>query len=62
MAAILAARRYKPRLFWICLPFFLAMCVATVYGRYHYVADVIAGVAVGAIGWTAGETLMRPSR
>ena len=55
MVAILAARRYRPWLFWIGLPFFVAMCVATVYGRYHYVADVIAGIAVGAIGWAAGE-------
>jgi membrane-associated phospholipid phosphatase len=62
MVAILAARRYKPRLFWICLPFFLGMCVATVYGRYHYVADVIAGIAVGAMAWGAGERLMEWSR
>ena len=58
MVALLAARRYKPWLFRICLPFFAAMCVATVYGRYHYVADVIAGIAVGAIGWAAGQRLM----
>ncbi len=37
------------------------MCVATVYGRYHYVADVIAGIAVGSIGWAAGQRLMRKS-
>ena len=55
MVALLAARRYKPWLFWICLPFFLSMCVATVYGRYHYIADVLAGIAVGAIGWAAGQ-------
>jgi len=58
MVALLAARRYKPWLYRICLPFFAAMCVATVYGRYHYVADVIAGIAVGAIGWAAGQRLM----
>ena len=58
MVAILAARRYKPWLYWICLPLFAAMCVATVYGRYHYVADVIAGIAVGAIGWAVGQRLM----
>lgn len=58
MVAILAARRYKPWLFWICLPFFASMCVATVYGRYHYIADVLAGLAVGAIGWAAGQYLM----
>jgi membrane-associated phospholipid phosphatase len=58
MVAMLAARRYKPWRFWICLPCFLSMCVATVYGRYHYVADVLAGIVVGAIGWAAGQWLM----
>jgi membrane-associated phospholipid phosphatase len=58
MVALLAARRYKAWLFWICLPFFLSMCVATVYGRYHYVADVLAGIVVGAIGWGAGQWVM----
>lgn len=58
MVAILAAYRYKPWLFWLCLPFFTAMCVATVYGRYHYVADVLAGLAIGAIAWSAGQRLM----
>ena len=57
MVAILAARRYRPWLFWICLPFFIAMCVSTVYGRYHYVADVIAGLAVGTAAWLAGQWL-----
>ncbi len=58
MVAMLAARRYKPWLFWLCLPFFACMCVATVYGRYHYMADVLAGIAVGAIGWAAGQWIM----
>ncbi len=34
------------------------MCVATIYGRYHYVADVLAGIVVGAIGWAAGQWVM----
>ena len=58
MVALLAARRYKPWLFWVCLPFFLSMCVATVYGRYHYIADVLAGIVVGAIGWVAGQLIV----
>jgi membrane-associated phospholipid phosphatase len=58
MVALLAARRYKPWLFWICLPFFWSMCAATVYGRYHYVADVLAGILVGAIGWVLGQRVM----
>ena len=34
-------------LFYFLLPIFVCLSVSTVYGRYHYVADVIAGVAVG---------------
>ncbi|MGB7023402.1 MAG: phosphatase PAP2 family protein [Candidatus Acidiferrales bacterium] len=56
--AILASWRYRRWLFWICLPFFLCMCVATIYGRYHYVADVLAGVVTGAWGFYAGQWLM----
>jgi membrane-associated phospholipid phosphatase len=56
--ALLAARRCKPWLFWICLPFFLSMCVATVYGRYHYIADGLAGIVAGAVGWAAGQWVM----
>lgn len=56
--ALLAARRYRLWLFWIFLPFYISMCVATVYGRYHYVADVLAGIAVGATGWAAGQWLL----
>jgi membrane-associated phospholipid phosphatase len=58
MVAILASWRYRRWLFWVCLPFFASMCVATVYGRYHYIADVLAGLAVGAIGFLAGDWLM----
>ncbi len=59
MVAILASWRYRRWLFWACLPFFVAMCVSTVYGRYHYMADVIAGIAVGAMGFSVGTWLMR---
>jgi membrane-associated phospholipid phosphatase len=50
---MLGAWRFRRRLFWIFLPFFLLMLVATVYGRYHYVADVFAGLLVGAVGFRA---------
>jgi membrane-associated phospholipid phosphatase len=62
MVAILASWRYRRWLFWICLPFFVSMCVATVYGRYHYVADVLAGLVVGGIGFLAGDWLMQFKR
>ena len=56
--AILASWRYRRWLFWVCLPFFISMCVSTVYGRYHYIADVLAGIVVGALGFAAGSWLM----
>jgi membrane-associated phospholipid phosphatase len=59
MVALLAAWSYRRWLFWVYLPFFASMCVATVYGRYHYVADVLAGLVVGWIGYEFGGWLMR---
>ena len=59
MVALLASWRYRRWLFWACLPFFVSMCIATVYGRYHYIADVLAGLVVGALGFTVGEWLLK---
>jgi membrane-associated phospholipid phosphatase len=59
MVALLGAWRYRRWLFWVCLPFFISLCVATVYGRYHYVADVFAGIAIGAAGFAVGTQLMK---
>jgi membrane-associated phospholipid phosphatase len=33
------------------------MLVSTVYGRYHYVADVLAGFIYGAFGFVLGHRL-----
>ena len=57
--ALLGAWRYDRKLFWWLLPFYVGMLFSTVYGRYHYVADVIAGIAVGFLGFWAGHRLMR---
>jgi membrane-associated phospholipid phosphatase len=56
--ALLGAWRYRRYLFWVFLPFFIAMCVSTIYCRYHYIADVLAGILVGAIGFVLAERLM----
>jgi len=56
---LLAAFKYRRRLFWIFLPFFALMCVSTVYVRNHYIADVLAGLVVGWIGFRLGSMLMR---
>jgi membrane-associated phospholipid phosphatase len=59
LVALIACWRYRRWLFWTCLPFFVSMSIATVYGRYHYVADVLGGLAVGAVGSAAGDWLVR---
>jgi membrane-associated phospholipid phosphatase len=55
--ALLGARQFARRMFWIFLPLFAAMCVSTVYGRYHYSADIFGGLIVGAIGFWLGSKL-----
>jgi membrane-associated phospholipid phosphatase len=60
--ALLGAWRFRRRLFWIFLPFFICMCGSTVYVRNHYIADVLAGIVVGWIGFCVGQLLMRLPR
>ena len=60
--ALLGAWRFRRRLFWIFLPFFACMCVSTVYVRNHYIADVLAGLTVGWIGFRVGQSFMRLPR
>ena len=56
--AVLSAWRFRRWLFWVFLPFYLAMLVSTVYGRYHYVADIFGGFVVGGAGVVIAERLM----
>lgn len=60
--ALLGAWRYRRWLFWIFLPLFLAMLVSTVYGRYHYIADVLGGLLYGWLGFWLGHRLVRTRR
>jgi membrane-associated phospholipid phosphatase len=41
--------RHLPRLRWLHVPATGLLCVATVYCRYHYVVDVVAGLAVATV-------------
>jgi membrane-associated phospholipid phosphatase len=54
MSALLGAWRHRRWLFWIFLPFVACMCASTVYVRNHYVADVLAGLVTGTMGYVAG--------
>jgi membrane-associated phospholipid phosphatase len=59
MAALLGAWRYRRWLFWVFLPFFLCMCVSTVYVRNHYVADVFGGLVTGTLGYLLGLWILK---
>jgi membrane-associated phospholipid phosphatase len=45
----LAWRTRNRRFFYILLPFFVLLCLATVYIQAHYLIDAIAGLVTGAI-------------
>lgn len=51
------AFKYKRPLFWVYLPITLALILSTVYLRYHYVIDVIAGVVYAGITVLLGVRL-----
>jgi len=57
-AALLGAWRYRRWLFWIHLPLLILMIVSTVYGRYHYLGDGLAGLLLGLAAFYAGHWLM----
>ena len=50
-ATALAVRAYMPRLGILFCIAALSVAAATVYGRYHYMADTVAGVLVGVVAF-----------
>jgi len=58
-AALWGAWRHRRWLFWVMLPLVLCMCVSTVWGRYHYVADIFGGMITGTLGYAIGAWLMK---
>ncbi len=51
--------KYKRWFFWLALPVVSALIFATVYCRYHYVVDVIAGFGLTIITVVLGEWYYR---
>jgi membrane-associated phospholipid phosphatase len=60
-AALWGAWRHRRWLFWVMLPLVLCMCVSTIYGRYHYIADIFGGITTGTLGYFIGRWLMQKS-
>ncbi|TAL24182.1 MAG: phosphatase PAP2 family protein [Nitrospirae bacterium] len=55
LTVLFLAYRYNRRLFLIYLPVVTLLIISTVYCRYHYVVDVIAGFGLTAITFLIGE-------
>lgn len=47
LVVIYARRHLAPRLFWLYALLGISLTLATVYCRYHYAVDVLAGLAAG---------------
>jgi membrane-associated phospholipid phosphatase len=59
VAALWGAWRFRRWLFWVMVPLMVAMCVSTIWGRYHYVADIFGGIATGTLGYVIGSWIMK---
>jgi membrane-associated phospholipid phosphatase len=62
VAATWGAWRHRRWLFWVMLPLVVCMCVSTIWGRYHYVADIFGGMITGTLGYFIGGWLMERRR
>ena len=60
-AALWGAWKFRRWLFWTMVPFYIGMCASTVWGRYHYFVDVLAGMVTGTIGYVIGSWIMERS-
>jgi membrane-associated phospholipid phosphatase len=59
MLVLYCAWRFERRLFWIILVPASALIFSTVYLRYHYVIDVLAGAAIAVVLMGVGDRLYR---
>ena len=55
VVCLVFAYRYRKRLFWIFLLPATSLIVSTIYLRYHYTIDVIAGLALAPLACYLGE-------
>jgi membrane-associated phospholipid phosphatase len=58
-AAALVIRRHAPLVGLVFLLVALSIALATIYGRYHYAADALAGTLVGIAGFLVSQALNR---
>lgn len=59
LAAVLGVAREDRRWFWALILPEIALIVGTVYGRFHYAIDVLAGLVIAVAAWAATPALFR---
>ncbi|MBK7600927.1 MAG: phosphatase PAP2 family protein [Acidobacteria bacterium] len=62
MVVLFSAFKFERKLAWLLAPLILSICLATIYGRYHYVMDVFAGTLMAAIGCMLADRLEMKDR
>jgi len=58
-AVLWGAWKFRRWLFWVMVPLFILMCMSTIWGRYHYVADIFGGMTTGTLGYLIGGRIMK---
>jgi len=59
VAVLWGAWKFRRWLFWVMAPLVFLMCVSTIWGRYHYIADIFGGMATGTLGYVIGNWVMK---
>ncbi|HUL34050.1 MAG TPA: phosphatase PAP2 family protein [Candidatus Eisenbacteria bacterium] len=59
IAVLWGAWRFRRWLFWMMVPLVFLMCVSTIWGRYHYIADIFGGIFTGTLGYFIGSWWMQ---
>jgi membrane-associated phospholipid phosphatase len=62
IAVLWGAWRFRRWLFWVMAPLVFLMCVSTIWGRYHYIADIFGGMFTGTLGYVIGNWWMERKR
>jgi membrane-associated phospholipid phosphatase len=57
VAVLIVAWKRQRKLFWILLPIATLLIISTMYCRYHYVVDVLAGIALAFATVPLGDRL-----
>lgn len=55
LTVLYCAYLYEKKIFWIYLPIVILLILSTVYCRYHYVVDVLAGILLAFVTIVIGN-------